>query len=120
MTLLPLIICAYLSCVLLSLADTTVYLDRPFDMIWGYTLSAPYFNPKIVTAPVGEKIHFVARFQDITKDIASTPYPVRPFVSVLTLMENQTFVPYQWGFAESDYSSPCIYNKGQRPFPADD
>jgi plastocyanin len=65
----------------LSLADTTVYLDRLFDdVIWGVTMSEPYFNPKIVTASVGEKIHFVARFQDITKDIANLPYSVEPYL----------------------------------------
>ena len=45
-----------------SLADKTVYLERP-DI--GPTEA--YFNPKVLSASVGEQIHFIANFSQTTK-----------------------------------------------------
>jgi hypothetical protein len=46
----------------LSLADQIVFLDRPANPT--IPLAEPFFNPKVVTAGVGEKIQFIARFGD--------------------------------------------------------
>ena len=78
-----------------ALSDQIVRLERP-------ELGAiePYFNPKTVTASVGEQIHFVAFLNQTTK--------VPCYSTSLT----QNFVPFTWSFAESDYGSPCMYNQG--------
>ena len=46
----------------LSLADQIVFLDRPANPT--IPLAEPFFNPKSVTAEIGEKIQFIARFGD--------------------------------------------------------
>lgn len=43
-----------------------VYLNRPADSINNGALPMyePVFSPKVVTADIGEQIHFVAQFAD--------------------------------------------------------
>jgi hypothetical protein len=45
-----------------SLADQIVYLERP-----NIGPIEPYFDPKSITASVGEQIHFIANFDQTTK-----------------------------------------------------
>jgi len=48
----------YFAC---SRADQTVFLDRPvLSTVW-----EPRFNPSVITASIGEQIHFVARFGEL-------------------------------------------------------
>jgi len=44
-----------------SSADQTVLIDRPNTS----TTWEPYFNPKQIKADIGERVHFVANFQEL-------------------------------------------------------
>jgi hypothetical protein len=66
---------------IVSLADQTVILDRPGLPNVGFNtiIFEPVFNPKIVNASVGEQIHFVSQFSDIS----TTPVRPPPRLSLL-------------------------------------
>ena len=57
-----LFVCTILQCLTVSLADKIVYIDRPANQ--AVYLQQPVFNPQMVTADIGEQVHFVARFGD--------------------------------------------------------
>lgn len=53
----------------ICLADQIVYLDRiglPLKDAGGVLMAEPIFNPKYISANVGEQVHFVTRFTDIS------------------------------------------------------
>ncbi len=52
--------------VIVGFADQIVYLDRFAQSAPSIIMAEPIFNPKTLSAKVGEKISFVARFRDIT------------------------------------------------------
>jgi len=58
--------------VYVTVADQIVYLERPS----GGPTWEPFFNPKTVTASVGEKISFIARFNPIVHDSTSEVFPL--------------------------------------------
>lgn len=49
-----------------ALADQVVYLDRIGIRNGGDPVFEPVFNPTSLNAAVGEQVHFVARFLDLT------------------------------------------------------
>lgn len=69
------LLCLFLLSSSLSLADQVVYLERlglpngPANII-----DEPLFNPKTINASVGEKIHFQARFSDVSSVPVISPY----------------------------------------------
>jgi hypothetical protein len=92
------------SLVFVLMAEKTVYLDR-LDATEG-KMWDPYFNPHSIVADVGEQVHFVARLDDI-KMRYGTASSYKKCADI-----SQTFEPFAWAFAESEYSQPCIYNQG--------
>ena len=54
-----------LSC---TFADKVVYLDRPGFFLSdapGWIMFEPFFSPKSITAKIGERVKFIARFKDL-------------------------------------------------------
>ena len=109
--------CALFLCIGFCIGDKIVYLDRPGHPYPNTTafMTEPFFNPKTLEAEVGEQVHFVSRFNSFQ----SLPYTRVSTSSLLVLkfclISPQDFVPYEWAFAESDFSTGCIYNEGTVP-----
>ena len=57
-----LLVCAFLQTLTLALADKTVFLQRPGNQ--AIFLAQPAFSPQVITADIGEQVHFVALFED--------------------------------------------------------
>ena len=51
---------------ILSSADQVVYLERLGLPNGDGIINEPLFNPKSINASIGEKIHFVTRFSDVS------------------------------------------------------
>lgn len=64
-------------------ADQIVYLERPS----GGPTWEPFFNPKTVTANVGEKISFIARFHPLVHDSTTQVFPLETLPTLLSLSQ---------------------------------
>ena len=69
------LLCLFVLSFSLSVADQVVYLDRlGLPNGPGVIIDEPLFNPKSINASVGEKIHFQARFSDVSSVPVTFPY----------------------------------------------
>jgi hypothetical protein len=77
-------------------ADQVVYLSRPA----GGRTWEPYFNPKTITANVGERVHFLALFE---------PLPDLVFPQLAGVLTCQGFLPFPVGFCRVELFEPlCV------------
>lgn len=84
------------------MADQTVFLDRMTASLW-----EPYFNPKSIVADVGEKINFVARFDDVKTNYGTVSIIVR-----LYDINASEFYDFCMGFCRVQFFQPVHLQSG--------